>query len=285
MSTPIKSIKSIIYQKNGLDPKQVLFKKNLKFKFELPENIKKDFSVINKKWAEKEKSNSFKNQDSLCVSKFTVKDKKLYLDFCEEKYVTRQTISETVSSLPAINQDYFLSELNNQKIQVPLSYKINIGIITKDGHLIMVKRSQKVSTNKGKFDFGISKGVKPEDFTGKSFQPLSTALRAAKEELNLSLDPKEVISKGAFVLKEFYLNREFFSLGFLCILDLRKLENDYSAKKIIDLSTGAMNSWEINEVFSIEFTKKNLVKYIKENNNKTTNYSIYHLIKLSEDLK
>ena len=285
MASEIKSIKSIIYQKSGLDVSQLLFKKNANFNFELPEKIKKDFTLINKKWIEKDKNNSFKNQESLCVSKFHLKEKKLYLEFCEEKYVNRQAISETISSLPAIDQDYLLSEVNNKKIKLPLSYKMNIGIITKDGHLIMVKRSHKVSTNKGKIDFGISKGVKPSDYNGRSFQPLVTALRAAQEELNLPLDAKEVIKKEAFIIKEFYLNREIFSLGFLCIIDLRKLDHDYTAKKVLDLSTGAMNSWEISEVFSIELNKKSLSKFIKENLNKTTNYSLYHLFKILEDLK
>jgi len=285
MASEIKSIKSILYQRVGIDLNQILFKKNSSFSFELPDKIKQDYSLINKKWIEKDRNNSFKNQDSLCLSNFKLKDRKLYLELCEEKYVTRQTISETISSIPAIEQDYLLSEVNQQKFQIPLSYKINIGIISKDDHLIMIKRSQKVSTNKSKYDFGISKGVKPDDYNGRSFQPLVTAIRALKEELNLSLDPKELIKNEAFILKEFYLNREIFSFGFLCILDLRKLEQSYDSKKIIDLSTGAKNSWELSEVFALEYNKKNLIKFIKENPNKITNYSLYHLIKLAEDFK
>ena len=281
----IKSIKSIIQQQNGLESKQILFKKNSKFKFEVPDKIKKDYSLVSKKWEEKDKKNSFQNQDSLCLSKFHINDNKLFLELCEEKYANRQAISETIGSLAAIDQDYLFSEINNGKVTIPLSYKINVGIISKDGQLIMVKRSQKVSTNKGKIDFGISKGVKPEDYNGRSFQPLVTALRATQEELNLSLDAKEIIKKEAFIIKEFYLNREIFSFSFLCIIDLRKLDHDYNAKKIIDLAAGAKNSWEFSDVFSIELNKKTLLKYFKTHLTKLTNYSLYHLMKISDDLK
>lgn len=285
MASEIKSIKSIFYQKSGIEFSKILFKKNNQFKTQIPDKLKKEFSLISKKWGEKDKTNSFKNQDSLCVSKFHVKDKKIFLEFCEDKYITRQSISETISSLPAIDQDFLLSEIINGNLMLPISYKLNLGIISKDNHLILVKRSQKVSTNKSKIDFGISKGVLPQDFNGKSFQPIVTAIRAIKEELNLILDPKEIVKKEAFTLNDFYLNREIFSLNFFGIIDLRKLDLDLSAEKILDLSNGAKNSWEISEIFSLEMNKKVLIKYLKENYNKITNYSLYNLTKITENLK
>lgn len=280
----VKSIKSILYQKNGINLDQILFKKNSNFSFSIPERIKKDFNIINKKWIEKDRTNSFKNQDNLCLSKFYLKDKKIFLELCEEKYVTRQTISETVSSLPTIDQDFFLSEMQHQKIKVPISYKINIGLICKDGTLLIVKRSNKVSTNKGKLDFGISKGVKPDDYNGRTFQPIVTAIRALKEELNLSLEIKELIKKEAFKIKEFYLNREIFSIGFLCIIDLRKFDNDYSFSKISDLASGAKNSWEISDFLRVDYNKKSILKLIKDNYDKITNYSMHHLLNILEEL-
>jgi hypothetical protein len=51
----VKSIKSIIYQKNGIDIKQILFKKDESFKSTIPEKLMKPYESISKKWAEKKK--------------------------------------------------------------------------------------------------------------------------------------------------------------------------------------------------------------------------------------
>jgi len=280
----IKSIKSILKKKGGLQISQILFKKSASIKIDIPEKLKKDFIPINKKWAEKDRTNSFKNQDSLCVAKYQIKDQKIFLDLCEDKYITRQAISEVLGSMGILEQDVLLSEILNQKVKVPISYKINIGVITKDNKLLIVKRSSKVSTNKNKYDFGISKGVKPEDFSNKSFQPLMTSIRAIEEELNISLDLKSVVKNDAFVVKEFYLNREIFSLGFLCILDLRKLEDSYTLELIKGRSESSKNSWEMSEILGVDFNKKSLVSFLKKEGNKITNYSIYHMLQILEEL-
>lgn len=281
----IKTIRSILKKKGGFELSQILFKKNSTFKLDIPDKIKKDYGPINKKWVEKDRNNSFKNQDSLCISKFQVKDQKLFLEFCEDKYITRQSISEVLGSMNLIDQDVMVSEINNQSVRLPISYKINVGIITKDNKLIFTKRSSKVATNKSKLDFGISKGVKPEDFNGKMFQPLITSIRALKEELNLELDIKEVIKKEAFEVKEFYLNREIFSLGFLCILDLRKIESkNLTFKEIKNITENAKNNWEISDLFSVDYNKKSLLLFMKKEFEKITNYSNYHLIQLIEKI-
>lgn len=284
MSIEVKSIKSILQSKNGIDPKQILFKKDNNFQTQIPDQIKKSYESFHKKWQDKDKNNAFKDQDSLCLSEYHIKDKKLYLNFCEEKYVLRQSISETISTLSTVEQDYFLSEINRSHIKVPISYKLNIIVITKDEKLLIVKRSNKVSTNKNRYDLGVSKGVKPEDYKGKVFQPLITALRALNEELGLTLSPKEIITNKAFKINEFYLNREIFSLGFCCVFDLRKMSGDFTFEKVSKMAAGAKNSWEYSQVLSIDLSKKAITKFMKDNLNKITNYSLYNLLQILNDL-
>lgn len=281
-----KTVKSFLQSSKGISNKEVLFKKDSNFKTEISEKIQKKYALINKKWLDKDKRNLFKNDSCLCISHFHVKDKKIYLNFCEDTYSVRQGISETIGGLSLIEQDYFLSEINSGKNKLPISYKIQVGVITSDNKLILAKRSSKVSTNKGKYDIGISKGVKPEDFSSKVFQPLITAIRAVKEELGLSLDKKEIVSKEAFILKDFYLNREIFSLNFFCLIDLRQLKSDeYTAAHIIESAGRSKNSWELSKVVALDLTKVALNKYLKESSNKLTNYSLYHLKNLSFEVK
>lgn len=280
----VKSIKSILYQREGIDVKQILFKKDDAFRSTVPDTLKKSHEVIMKKWTEKEEQNTFRNQDNLCISQFHLKANKLFLNFCEEKYIMRQGLAETIGTIPFIQQDFLISEINHGKAKIPVTYKVNIVIITKDNKLLVVKRSDKVSSNKNRFDLGVSKGVKPSDYKGKAFQPLATAIRAMKEEVGVSLDIKEVIASGAFQVKEFYLNREIFSLAFCCVIDLRKLAADYTFEKVSSLASGAKNSWEYSSVISLDLSKKAITKFIKDNNTKVTNYSLHNLLQILHSL-
>ena len=284
MISEVKSIKSIFWHKMGIGLSQLLFKFEPTFQTEIPIKLVKDYSNFHKKWLEKTKNNHFDNKKSLCISHFHVKDKKIYLNFCAEDYAVRQTISETLGSLPPINQDFILSEINNNRSKLPLAYKVNIIIITHDAKLIWIKRGNRVSTNKNKIEFGVSKGVIPDDYSAKSFQPLNTVIRASQDELGLKLDKKEIINKEVLLLKELYLNREIFSLGLIAVLNFRQLDEKYNAENIIKQANEIKDNWEFSDIGFIDFSKKAIVSFIKENEPKITNYSLHYLINQIDSL-
>lgn len=282
----LKNLKTIIKNNKGFELNQILFKIDKSSNFNIPDRFRKDYEMVERKWKEKERNNSFRNQENLCVTNYHIKDKKLFLNLSETKYLTRQIFSETISLLSDLEQDMLVADIMAQKTKIPLAYKACIGIITKDNKLLFMKRSSKVATNKGKIDFSLSKSAKPEDFEPKTSQPLMTILRALKEELNISLDFKELLKKEALTISEFFINRDIFSIGFLSMIDLRKMDEELTYDKIMNLSENAKNSWEFSEIFAIDFNKKSIGKFLKEKENreKLTNYSRYHLEKIYKDL-
>lgn len=280
----LKSIKTILKNNKGFELNQILFKIDKNDSFHIPDRFKKDHELIEKKWKEKERNHAFRNQDNLCVVNYLIKDKKIFLNLSETKYLIRQVYSETLSLLSELEQDMLIAEILNKKTRIPIAYKTSIGIITKDNKLMFMKRSQKVATNKSKIDFSLSKSAKPEDFESRTSQPLMTILRALKEELSISLDVKEIIKNESLKITEFYFNRDIFSVGFISMLDLRKVDGDLTSDKILELSENAKNSWEFSEISFIDFNKKALSKFIKDNRSKITNYSLHHLLKILETL-
>lgn len=272
-----KTIKTLIKNNKGFELNQILYKLESKKDFKIPMQLKKDYELIEKKWNAKERTDFFRNQDNLCISNYYIKDKKIYLNFCVAKYIERQIFSECFSMLNELEKDMFLSDHHAKKIEAPMSFKVQVALITKDNKILILKRSNKVAMNKGKYDFSISKGAKPEDFEAKSFQPINTILRALKEELNINIEFKEALKEKIINLKEFYLNRENFSLTLFAEVNLQNSSQNLTAEEILKIMKEAKNSWEYSEVLFVENAPNKLKKELKTLLPKFTSSSISQL--------
>jgi hypothetical protein len=271
-----KSIKSLLKNSKGLEFSQILYKLDKEdHDYKFPEKIKNDLDIINKKWTRKERSDFFKNQDNLCINHVKVKDKKIYINFCEEKYIQRQAFSECLSVIPDLEKDLIINDIFEKNIKVPLSYKVFITIITKDNKYLLVKRSSKVVTNKGKYDLSISKSVKPEDMASKGFQPYNTLIRACKEELGIELNYSEIIKDESVKINEIYINKESFSITIDMTLDLSKQKtDDNTSEEILKKSKTAKNHWEASEIIFINNVEKSILKDYKKYKEKLTSQSL-----------
>lgn len=269
-----KTIKTLIKNNKGFELNQILYKLESKKDFKIPMQLKKDYELIEKKWNAKERTDFFRNQDNLCISNYYVKDKKIYLNFCTAKYIERQIFSECFSMLNDLEKDMFLADLHVKKLEAPMSFKVQVAVITKDNKLVILKRSNKVTMNKGKYDFSISKGAKPEDIETKTFQPINTILRALKEELNIDIEFKEALKEKVISLKEFYINRENFSLTLFAEVNLKNSSQNLTSEEILKIMKDAKNSWEYSEALFIENSPTKLKKELKNLLPKFTSSSI-----------
>ena len=275
-------MKTLIKNNKGFDFKDILYKKESIKDFSIPIHIEKDYELFNKKWNSKERNDFFRNQDNLCISNFYIKDKKIYLNFCEAKYIERQIYAECFSMMNDLDKEMFLSDFHANKIKAPMSYKFQIGIITKDNKILILKRSNKVTMNKGKYDFSISKNAKPEDVIPKTFQPYNTVLRGLKEELNIDIEFKDALKEEIISLKSIFLNNESFALTIYAEVDLRKSSQNLTSEEIEKLMKDAKNNWEYADVLFIENSPVKIKKEVKSILNKFTNSSINQIESLLE---
>lgn len=273
----LKSIKTLIKDSKGLESNQILYKLSSIKDFKYPEKLQKDYDLIEKKWNNRERNDYLRNQENLCISEFHIKDKKIYLSFCEAKYLQRQILSECFGMLSDLDQEILLSDINDKKIKVPLAYKAVISIITKDNKLLVVKRSSKVSTNKGKLDFSISKSAKIEDLEAKSFQPYQTIIRALKEELNIDLDFKIAVKEKTIKITDYFFNKETFSIGYSSVVDFRDSSMNITSEQIFNLYKDAKNSWEISDIYFITNSQVQIKKELKKNQDKFTNHALKNI--------
>lgn len=266
-----KSIKALLKNNKGLEFSQILYKLDKNHDYLFPEKIKNDLELVNKKWNQKERTDFFKNQDNLCISHIKVKDKKIYINFSEEKYIQRQAFSECLGMLPDLEKDLVIGDIFEKKIKVPLAYKLFITIVTQDNKIILAKRSNKVLSNKNKIDLTLSKTVKIEDIENKGFQPYNTLIRACKEELNLELSYNQLLKNELVKINEIYLNKENFSVTIDVTLDLTKDKTPQTtSEEIIKKYKDAKNSWEISEIFFINNEEKFILKEFKKIKEKLT---------------
>lgn len=264
-------MKSLIKNLKGLEFSQIFYKLESDHELVFPEKMKNDLELINKKWNQKERTDFFKNQDNICISHLKVKDKKIYLNFAEEKYIQRQVFSECLSMMPDLEKDLIIGDFLEKKIKIPLSYKVFITVITQDNKLLLTKRSSKVVTNKNKYDLSISKSVKPEDIQPKTFQPLNTLIRACKEELGIELEQSLILKEKLLSINEIYINKENLSITIDMTLDLSKLKSEeFKSEEIIKLHKNAKNSWELSELIFIKNEEKSITKEIKKIKDKLT---------------
>lgn len=277
-----KSLKTLIQNNKGFEFNQIFYRLESKADFKVPDQFTKDFILIEKKWNSRERNDALRNQDNLCVSNYHIKDKKIYLNLCEAKYIERQVFSECFSMMNSLEQDMFLADWNAKKIEAPMSLKAQITIITKDNKLLVIKRSSKVSMNKNKFDFSISKSAKPEDIQPHTFQPFNTVIRALKEELNINLSFKEAVKNKIIKISEIYLKKESFAICYHAEVDLRKADNNLTSTEILNIYKDAKNSWEISEVHFIENNPAKIKKAIKQHESKATKTAVRLLTKYLE---
>lgn len=281
----LKSIKSLIKNSKGLDLSQILYKLEKDHKYTVPEKIKEDIDLINKKWNQKERSDYFKNQDNLCITHIKVKDKKIYLNFCEEKYIQRQVYSECLSLLSDLEKDLILSDMNENKIKIPLAYKVFITVITKDNKILLSKRSSKVSYNKNKFDLSISKAVKPDDMSGKSFQIHNTIIRGLRDDLNIDVKIQDLIKENLIKINDFSINKDNFSIIADITVDFSKSKDlNFTEEEILKKIENSKNSWKFSEFSFIKNDEKSIKKDLKKIKDKLTNYSLKKVSDLG-DLK
>lgn len=269
-----KTIKTLIKNNKGFELDQILYKLESKKDFKVPVHLKKDYELIEKKWNAKERNDFFRNQDNLCITNYHIKDKKIYLNFCLTKYIERQIFSECFSMMNDLEKEMFLSDIRTKKIEAPMSYKVQVTVITKDNKILILKRSNKVSMNKGKYDFSLSKVARPEDIEVRSFQPINTVLRALKEELNISIEFKEAFKEKIINLNEFFINKENFSITLLAEVDLRKSSQNLTSEELMKVMKDAKNSWEYSEFLFIENEPSKLKKQLKQLISKFTSSSI-----------
>lgn len=279
----LKSIKSLIKNSKGLDLAQILYKLEKDHKYSIPEKIKEDIDLINKKWNQKERSDYFKNQDNLCITHLKVKDKKIYLNFCDEKYIQRQVFSECLSVLSDLEKDLVLSDINEKKIKIPLAYKIFITVITKDNKILLSKRSSKVAYNKNKTDISLSKAVKPEDMTGKSFQIHNTIFRALRDDLNMELKMDDLIKENLIKINDFFINKENFSVVADITIDFSKSKTmNITEEEILKKIKSAKNSWKFSEFSFLKNDEKTIKKELKKLKEKLTNYSLKKILDIGD---
>jgi hypothetical protein len=135
------------------------------------------------------------------------------------------------------------------------SFGVNASLISKDRQLIIMRRSQEVSSWKGMYHIAINEGLhRPFDRSDISDAPnlYRAVIRGAAEELGLELD----VSNITFLT--FNVNAKYLTWS---IQGMARTE--YTAQEIVNMrKLGAKDRWEAMEIIPVDFDVKKVIEFI-----------------------
>jgi hypothetical protein len=194
-----------------------------------------------------------------------LEDTVLALRFVPTDYYTFLATAMSLNELidldsgPATVRDVYVSgrDYRNPNPVIATSFGINIALVTSDHFLILVRRGTSVSNYAGRVAVPIGESVHPvlDGVGGRHLDLFNTAIRGAREELNLE------VSQADINLYSLHIDTNWY---FYC-LSGAIFSSQFSRDDVIaHRSTGSKDKWESADVIPIRFDPLSVARYVRD---------------------
>ncbi len=188
-------------------------------------------------------------------------------------YVHQRAATQVFQELPTHERAELLKDPPSSTLPC---FSNNCGVVaavvTGDGKLVFSRRSKTTAVNKGRMICGVVEGMTVDDLESGKPSPHRAILRGLREELGISLEPRE---QGAIRVTGCFLNPDWHEWNFLGFVDLRPFGDSYRSDVLSEyFSTHkAHDKWEGRAPIFVDFDARMVARYLIRHDAELVNYA------------